>query len=174
MMGRMDDVQLRRAVPADARAIAEVHVDGWRWGYRGQLPAAFLRDLSMDRREVAWREDIADPDLEVWVADRVGAVVGFTAFGRSRDGDAEPTTGELGSIYVSEAAAGAGIGRALMVRTLDRLAETFQEATLWVLESNAATRRFYEAFGWRPDGATKTDTVRGVELHEIRYRIDLR
>jgi len=166
----MPDIEIRRATVADARAVAEVHVDGWRWGYRGQLPDDFLRDLSVDRREQGWAEQIGSSELEVWVAERDGAVVGFSSLGPSRDDDARPSTGDLGAIYVTEAAAGSGVGRALMLRTLERLSDRFDDATLWVLESNAPTRRFYEAFGWQPDGQAKVDDVRGVELREIRYR----
>ena len=60
-----------------------------------------------------------------------------------------------------------------METALERLRARFDQATLWVLETNDRTRRFYQRFGWREDGATKTDAVRGVELREVRYRIDL-
>ena len=43
------------------------------------------------------------------------------------------------------------------------------EASLWVLEDNARARRFYEARGWRADGAARpwhTD----LPLVEVRYR----
>jgi hypothetical protein len=36
----------------------------------------------------------------------------------------------------------------------------------------SARRRFYEAAGWRPDGAGKTDESWGFPLSEIRYRRD--
>jgi hypothetical protein len=40
--------------------------------------------------------------------------------------------------------------------------------------SNVRARRFYEAAGWRPDGAAKIDDSRGFPLEEVRYRHDLR
>jgi hypothetical protein len=43
-------------------------------------------------------------------------------------------------------------------------------ATLWVLGSNEGARRFYDALGWAPDGATKDDDREGFTLHEVRYR----
>lgn len=43
-------------------------------------------------------------------------------------------------------------------------------AILWVLESNARARRFYERAGWRPDGGTKIESRGEIELHEVRYR----
>ena len=51
------------------------------------------------------------------------------------------------------------------------LTETgFSAATLWVLETNARARRFYESAGWAADGATKTDRRGDIELREVRYR----
>ncbi|WP_430787700.1 hypothetical protein [Actinoplanes sp. G11-F43] len=43
-------------------------------------------------------------------------------------------------------------------------------AILWVLESNARARRFYEAAGWVPDGAVKVDSSRGFPMREVRCR----
>jgi hypothetical protein len=42
-----------------------------------------------------------------------------------------------------------------------------------VLEINARARRFYEIAGWWADGTTKTEQRSGVELREVRYRVDL-
>lgn len=54
---------------------------------------------------------------------------------------------------------------------LRRLAEAgLRENLLWVLATNDRARRFYEAGGWRPDGATTRDDSRGFSLFEVRYR----
>ena len=45
----------------------------------------------------------------------------------------------------------------------------FAIATLWVLEANMPARRFYEAMGFQPDGATK-ELPLGIPLTAIRYR----
>ena len=50
---------IRRAGLADARAIAEVAVAGWRAAYRGMLPDDFLDAMRVDAREVAWHERLA-------------------------------------------------------------------------------------------------------------------
>jgi len=46
---------LRAAVPADARAIAEIHVASWRSAYRGLLPDSLLDAMSVDELEQRWR-----------------------------------------------------------------------------------------------------------------------
>jgi hypothetical protein len=57
---------------------------------------------------------------------------------------------------------------------LDGLAEAgFGQVILWVLDSNARARRFYEAGGWLADGAAKRDDSFGVPMNEVRYRRSL-
>ncbi len=82
--------------------------------------------------------------------------------------------GEIYAIYLEAQAAGTGIGRALLSHaTSDLLAQGCKVAVLWVLESNARARRFYELAGWKPDGATKEDRRADHVRYEVRYRRDL-
>jgi hypothetical protein len=46
----------------------------------------------------------------------------------------------------------------------------FASATLWVLDSNARARRFYELAGWTADGSSKQADVAGATVTEVRYR----
>lgn len=88
----------------------------------------------------------------------------------SRDEDGAGV-GEVTAIYLLDSHWGQGAGRELMAAAVEHLgAAGFTEATLWVLESNARARRFYEAAGWRPDGTVKVDESRGFPLREVRYR----
>jgi hypothetical protein len=72
---------IREATPADAAAIAQIHIAGWRWGYRGQLPDVLLESLSLEGREARWRDALAPSDEEqtTFVAQVAGRVVGFAA-----------------------------------------------------------------------------------------------
>jgi len=67
-----------------------------------------------------------------------------------------------------------GVGSKLIDKSVETLKQQgFKEATLWVLDTNEKTRRFYEWKGWKEDGAQKTETRDGFELKEVRYRIML-
>ncbi len=44
----------------------------------------------------------------------------------------------------------------------------FCRATLWVLDSNTAARRFYEHAGWMADGGVKTDDRGSFARLELR------
>jgi len=50
------------------------------------------------------------------------------------------------------------------------LGAKYREAVLWVLEGNARARSFYQAHGWWPDGAVKTEQRGEALLNEVRYR----
>lgn len=171
-----EQVTIRQATLADAEALARLHVRSWQWAYRGQLPDEFLDRMpdSMDRRIEARRAQLADlpPDYRVWIAEQAGQMVGFAVTEPSRDADAPPSTGEVSLIYLEQEAAGKGMGRTLFAYAVEDLRQRgFAQAILWVLETNARARRFYEAAGWYPDGASKTEEWTGVTLREVRYRI---
>ncbi len=175
---RGEDYSIREAAAPDADAIARLHVGAWQWAYRGLLPDAYLDGLSADiARRTAWRrQQLSHGDYEgrTWVVERAGAIVGFADTGPARDEDAIHGTAELYAIYLAESATGKGLGRDLLGYSLDDLHRRgYTAATLWVLTGNDRARRFYEALGWRPDGATKTEQGPGVVLEEVRYRIDL-
>jgi hypothetical protein len=60
-----------------------------------------------------------------------------------------------------------------MGAALDALGQAaYSEAALWVLDTNQRARRFYQAGGWRTDGAAKQEPWRdaGFTLSEVRYR----
>lgn len=150
-------MKVRRAVPADARAIAEVHVRSWQAGYRGLMPDELLDGLSPADREPMWREAASGRAGAgaLFVAERDGRLVGFCALAApSRDDDAGDGVAEIGAIYVDPEAWRGGAGRALMDVAVAHLrSEGWQELTLWVLRDNQPALDFYAAHQFRPDGA---------------------
>jgi ribosomal protein S18 acetylase RimI-like enzyme len=82
--------------------------------------------------------------------------------------------GELFAIYVLPQTQGRGVGRALMVEVVNRLAaDGFEEAVLWVLDDNPRTSGFYELAGWQADGGSKDEEWLGTLVREVRYRTTL-
>jgi L-amino acid N-acyltransferase YncA len=171
-----DGVAIREATPSDARAIAEVHVASWRWAYRDDLPADFLDALSVDDRERTWSERLTSDGQAAGtlVAQEQGRVVGFCSFGPCRDDDAMERTAEVMTMYVLEGVAGRGIGRELFTSATDRLRTLdYKQARLWVMASNARSRRFYEQAGWSWDGTTSEHRFDCANLPIVRYATDL-
>ena len=162
---------IREATPADAAAVARVHVATWRAAYAGIVPAPALDALSVAAGASRWEGLIADDTTRTWVAVEDGEVVGLVAAGPARDADT-PDAGEVYAAYVLPAAQRAGHGRALLDAAVDWL-QTNRGfcVTLWVLTANVAGRAFYEACDWRPDGAARGIDVGGAVVDEVRYRL---
>ena len=169
-------IRIREAVPADARAIAEVHVRSWQAAYRGQLTDGYLDGLSVEERIEKQRRMLEDPSpgWRTWVAADGPAIAGFAVTGPSEDADAQEKTGEVYAIYLEPERVGTGTGRALFEHAVADLRERgFEAATLWVLETNERARRFYEVAGWAPDGTVTSERVDCEMRPTMRFRIDL-
>jgi len=165
---------IRAAGPDDAGGIAALHVASWRWAYRGLLADGVLDAMSVDDRAAMWAELLAGDDVAVLVAERDGVLAGFASAGASRDDSAGLQTGEVAAIYLAEAEAGTGLGRALFSRIQDELRSLgFTRATLWVLETNARARRFYEREGWRWDGSSSDHQIQCDRQPIVRYAAEL-
>ena len=144
--------RIRDAAPADARAIASVHIDTWRSTYRGHFPDALLDGLDLERwaaqRERRLREAAAD-EVNL-VAERDGEVIGFAMAGPARATD--PGMGEVYAIYVRDGAQRSGAGTALLAEAARRLdALGLRGLLIWVLRENAKGRAFYERMGGRAE-----------------------
>ena len=173
---RSSSPSVRSARPRDGVAIARINVAAWESAYAHLFPPERLaaRWTTLERAGEWWAERIGSvkPPQRTFVAEQERQVVGFADTGPSRDDDADPQqTGELNLIYVLPGWWGRGIGQALMAEAVRAMrGDGFSEATLWVLEDNPIGRRFYEAGGWRSDGALKEVDVLATRVREVRYR----
>jgi GNAT superfamily N-acetyltransferase len=162
---------LRPAEPVDAMAVARVHVRSWQVGYRGLLPDAYLDGLRAEER--AERYDFANKDARApatMVATDGGMICGFATTAPARDSDLAEY-GELFALYVDPEWWGRGVGVSLICAARGRLRDLrFRNAALWLLAGNARAERFYRLDGWLPDGLSRTDTVWGVTVNEVRWR----
>jgi ribosomal protein S18 acetylase RimI-like enzyme len=168
-----EPMRIRQATISDAHAIAEIVIRGWQAAYRGILPDDFLAGLSVGAREVAWRmrlESSADAGDSIWVAEVAGAAIGFVSCGPPRDEHLPSRAAEIYAIYVDPTSWRSGAGRALLQTATTHLRSLGAEIlVLWVLEENAVGRAFYEAMGWRPDGARQRLDFGGFMVPEVRY-----
>jgi GNAT superfamily N-acetyltransferase len=167
-------LRIRRAREADAQALAEVHVRAWQAAYRELLPAEFLAGLSISDRAERWRARLAEeqPSGEqaliagaTTVAELAGKLVGFVSIGPSRDDELADWL-ELNTIYLLPSAWRTGIAGRLLAAALAEDRRYF----LWVLAGNQRAQAFYRKAGFAPDGATKTITLGGRTLTELRWR----
>jgi GNAT superfamily N-acetyltransferase len=162
---------VRAATGADAEVIDRIRIRGWQVAYRGLFPERELDRLVPEGPRWKRRIEHPPPGWSTFVAEEDGALLGFASVGPSRD---EGGLGELYAIYVDPQEWSRGAGRALLERAEERLAGTYAEATLWVLEGNARARRFYEAAGWEQDAGRQAVERLGATPPEVRYRKRLR
>jgi GNAT superfamily N-acetyltransferase len=171
-------VLIRAAHPADAEAMAGVHVASWQGAYRGVLPDDVLDGPQLaENRLRLWQRLLGEPgprQVDLVAENPRGRIVGVLHAGPARDEDADAGTAEVLTIYAAPEAWGSGAGRELMTAALGRLrAAGFRAVTLWVLDSNERARRFYGLAGFAPDGTTKDDVMAGTTISEVRYRRQL-
>jgi ribosomal protein S18 acetylase RimI-like enzyme len=162
---------VREAKITDAPAIARVNVDTWRTAYRKFVPEDYLANLSYEKRESSWLENISTTENNthfVYVAENEsGKIVGFAAGGRERMGK-YMYQGELFAIYILEEYQRQGIGRKLVRSVAEKLTELGLTSMLvWVLGDNSACK-FYEALGGEKVDEQQTSRA-GVILKEIAY-----
>lgn len=170
----MTDLSVRPATGADLPVMASVRVRAWRSAYRELLPAEYLAGLDPAELVAGWTPLLDEPErATLLVADLPGTgVVGFTNVGpyRQDDGTLDPAYGELRSCYVDPDTWRNGAGSALLHASVDLLrAAAPRPVRLWVVVQNDRARRFYERFGFAPDGATGTFDAGDVSLRTVRY-----
>lgn len=171
-------MRIRAAAPADAVAIADLHVRSWQAAYRGIIddayldamePAPLLPNLqwSLERSHEAWR---------MWVADDGDGteLLGFASTGPSQDVDAPRASAELFALYVDPARVRTGIGSALLRHALTEVrALGSRTITSWVFADDAIARRFLEKHRWREDQATNVEVLGEENVPTVRYRAGL-
>jgi len=168
------NVIVRPAAPADAPAMAALHVRAWRAAYTGVIPDAFLAALKVEDREAMWRRSVTAPELApgeriILVGERSGMILGFATAGHAR-GDEELGLGELYALNVDPPAWGGGAGRALLAAATAWLDARFPASILWVIDRNPRARAIYERAGWSADGTTKLEDFGGTGVSNVRYR----
>jgi ribosomal protein S18 acetylase RimI-like enzyme len=153
-------IAIRRARPADAVAIAAVHVAAWRNTYPGILPDSYLAKLSVSRQAVHYDHAIrAGTGVMVAIASGVDVapgsaarIIGFTTAGKARRGEISGQAlgeGEIETLYVLDDWRDRGVGRRLLRAAASHLADAgCKSAYLWVLRDNPS-RWFYARLGGR-------------------------
>lgn len=153
----------------DIPAVAAAHLAAWQKAFRGILSDRFLDELTEHQFEETWSESFKRPSRENLVVDSEQGVIGFIAFGPSRD-DGE--AGEIHGIYVHPNFWRTGAGSLLLTSSIDRLKSLgLQQAIVWTMTKNSISHRFYEQHGLSPTGKKRISKRQNETFEEIEYRI---
>jgi ribosomal protein S18 acetylase RimI-like enzyme len=158
------------AGPADAEALARVHVTSWRETYAGLLPDGFLARMSEPGHAHRFRKELLRPgprDVTLAALNPYG-VFGYVCGGPSRAGVAGEA--EIATLYILRAAQGRGVGRRLLTDAVRALAaQGAQSLLISVLAQNAPARAFYERLGGAA-AEPREEAGPGGMVTEVRYR----
>ena len=170
------EMEVRTAVGADARGIAEVHVRSWQAAYRGQIPDSVLAGLSVNGRTEWWAQTLGNATNRILVAVEAGMIVAFVNFGPVRDGDVDrDSVGEVYAIYCLAEFWDRGLGRKLMEVAVASLRDlNYAAVKVWVLDTNSRAIAFYRKLGFSADGAEKVEQREDYRIRELRYSRNLR
>lgn len=136
---------IRRAKPDEAETLMRIQREAAVTAFSHVFPPDRYPFPDDEVRE-HWKSALADPDVEIYVAEIDGEPAGSVGVG----------SGYLRTLYVLPRHQGTGVGSMLHDHALERLrALGCHEAKLWTLEGNHVGRRFYERRGWSLNGETR-------------------
>ncbi len=151
-------IDIRRADPQDAEAIAAVHDRSWRGAYTGIIPYRALNAM-VGRRGARWWANAIRRSATVLVLEVGGEIAGYATLGRNRARQLKQA-GEIYELYLSPEYQGIGFGRRLFNAAREMLAaHGLKGLVVWALEDNTGAISFYQRAGGR-------DTAEGVEVFD--------
>lgn len=147
-------VNYRTATPEDAHGLAELgahtFTDTFGHLYQRDDLDLFLQNHSPEN----WDKELNDPAFEVRVAELDGRLVGYVKLGPPHlPFEPRGEAAELRQLYVVEEVKGQGVAHALMDWVIDRARHRRADYLyLSVFTENHRARRFYEKYGFEPEG----------------------
>ncbi|MEB7779874.1 GNAT family N-acetyltransferase [Mammaliicoccus fleurettii] len=154
---------IRNKKESDIESIAKVHYESWITIYKGIVPDSYLDSLSLE----SYIEKHHMFNAPCIVAEVDGKVVGFLMYSKDKDEDTSDKCGEIMVIYLLQEYQHKGIGTLLMNEAEKRMKSEFDQLSLWVLEDNIPTVKFYEKMGFEKDGKYELEELGNV-LRETR------
>jgi ribosomal protein S18 acetylase RimI-like enzyme len=151
-------IDIRKAEPRDAAAIADVHQQAWNGAYAGIIPHRALTSM-INRRGADWWANAIRRAATVLVVEIGGKIAGYTTVGRNRARELKQQ-GEIYELYLRPEYQGIGLGSRLFAAARKRLADSgLRGLVVWALEENGGALSFYEGAGGR-------DIAEGVEVFD--------
>jgi ribosomal protein S18 acetylase RimI-like enzyme len=141
-------IEIRRARPADAAAVAGTHDEAWRTAYRGIIPGQELEKL-ISRRGPVWWESAICKGSRVALLVFGDKIAGYANYGRNRARSLN-YNGEIYELYLRPEFQGLGFGRRLFTATRRDLVQSgLKSLVVWALSDNEPAVEFYRALGGR-------------------------
>lgn len=141
-------IEIRRAKPEDAPAVAEAHDEAWRTAYQGIIPGRELAKL-INRRGPDWWDSAIRKGSRIALMQFGDRIAGYANYGRNRARSLY-YDGEIYELYLRPEFQGLGFGRRLFTAARRDLAQSgLKSLVVWALSDNEPAVEFYRALGGR-------------------------
>ena len=163
-------IEVRRAKPSDAPAIAATHDDAWRAAYQGIIPGAELEKL-INRRGPDWWDSAIRKGSRIAMLAFGDYVAGYANYGRNRARSLY-YDGEIYELYLRPEFQGLGFGRKLFTAARRDLAQSgLQSLVVWALSDNEPAVEILSR-ARRPGGGALLGAVRHQGARQGRLRLE--
>ncbi|QDP99470.1 GNAT family N-acetyltransferase [Lysinibacillus fusiformis] len=139
-------MKIRAANLEDVGKIARVHVDSWKSTYANIIPQSYLENLSYEKRENLWQQNVLNEHVFVAENDN-GEIIGFCCGGKNRSDSYSDFEGELSAIYLIENYQGKGIGQQLVKTIIQCITNSGMNSMLVFVLADNPSKYFYEKLG---------------------------
>jgi ribosomal protein S18 acetylase RimI-like enzyme len=141
-------IEIRRARPADAAAVAETHDAAWRGAYQGIIPGNEL-DRLISRRGPSWWDSAIRKGSRIALMQFGDNIAGYANYGRNRARSLYYDA-EIYELYLRPEFQGLGFGRRLFSSARKDMAQSgLKSMVVWALSENEPAIEFYRALGGR-------------------------
>jgi len=147
-------VDYRMATVADAAALADLGARTFTHTFGHLYQPADLEIFLQNHTPDNWEKELDDPAFQVRVAEQDGQMVGYAKLGPPHlPFEPRGEAAELRQLYVIEEMKGQGVADALIRWVIDRARDRRADYLyLSVFTENHRARRFYEKYGFEPEG----------------------
>ncbi len=160
-------IEIRRARPGDANAVAEAHDEAWHTAYQGVIPGPELARL-IARRGAAWWDGAIRKGSRISLLAFGDRIAGYANYGRNRARSLH-YDGEIYELYLRPEFQGLGFGRRLFTAARrDLIQSGMKSLVVWALSDNEPAVGFYRALGGRAV-ARSSEKFGGKTLEKVAY-----
>jgi ribosomal protein S18 acetylase RimI-like enzyme len=147
-------IAYRRAMVADAEALAELGARTFTHTFGHLYQPGDLEIFLQNHAPENWAKELIDPAFEVRVAEQEGQLVGYVKLGPPHlPFEPRGEAAELRQLYVVEEVKGQGVADELIRWVIERARDQRADYLyLSVFTENHRARRFYEKYGFEPEG----------------------
>jgi len=147
-------VTYRNAGASDAATLAELGARTFTHTFGHLYQPDDLEIFLQSHSPANWAKELGDPAFEIRVAENEGQLIGYVKLGPPHlPFEPRGEAAELRQLYVIEDFKGQGVAHSLMLWTIERARDRRADYLyLSVFTDNHRARRFYEKYGFEPEG----------------------